>query len=715
MKWVAHILLLLSLLFFSLSGYGHDTLVPPYAQKGVLDLTEWNFDNGEVKLIGEWEFYWHKLLTPADFNPQWVVADAYAWVPYYWSKITINGKNIPDTGYATYRLIILSRDKGKVLRLYFPPVNSSFKLWWNGQYLGVSGKPAVSSSAFIPSVHSITADVKLDYRNELIVQVANYAHREGGFFTPPVLGLPEQIFARVNISLIISAILFGAILIMSLYNFFIIFFYRGSFAAFSFFIFTFLLAVRVFIVNTDFVTSVFPNMTYDVKYRIEYFSFILLAPALYYYFYQVMRRDKYVRYALIFLLAYAFVASLTLLWPTLTFTRLLPVFQLVDIIFIVYGIYLIIRHLKRKTPGISVLAVAFLVLFAAVINDILMYMRVINTISLMPVGIFAFVLGQSLVLAKIFSDTFYQNMKLKEELEYNNIHLEDLVKKRTKELESKSRKLEKQNKLLEEQRAALEEKDYIITSSLEYASDLQSALMPDINGLSKYFDYFLLFMPRDIVSGDGFWFSDKKPDFIYIVLFDATGHGVPAAFITIIATYLFNFLIEEKHLKEPNRILDELDADMKKFLARQKTEGMDATVVQIEKDKDEPQVKFASAKMDLFYFNSRTKLVTRYRGTRRSLGYAVISKNPEKFSNTILTFHKHDVFYMTTDGFITQVDKNKHKFGTNNFMELLQKIGSEPMEEQKKILQETIVEYLGDEKQRDDISVIGIKNSRPRA
>ncbi len=705
------------ILFFvnGLYAGGLDSTTKIVAQKGVLDLRYVNLDSfPPISLEGEWEFFWNKLLDPDDFHPQIYVADAYAVVPDYWSKIYINGKHIPDTGYATYRLIILTNKSSKTLRLYFFAVNSSMRIWWNGQLVGESGVPASKDRGYKPSIKPIVADVNVGYRNELIVQMANYSHREGGFFYSPRLGSRDNVYRFLNLALIISAILFGAALIMALYNFFIFFMHRRSYEVVAFLIFAILTGLRVFIVDNNFVYTIFPSISFAWKYRIEYFTFFFLLPSFMYFLYQVAQRDKIAKYATYIFLAIAIAFSLTLFFPPIVFTQTMPYYQPFYLIAMLVAIYLIYKHVRLGTSGMGIMGITFLLIFVLALNDILLYLRVIRSMSFMPFIVFVLLLGQSLALAKIFSDIFNQNLKLKQELEYQNIHLEDLVNQRTKELEVKNRKLERQNKQLEQQRQELEIKDYIITSSLKYASDIQSAIMPVFSRVGNYYEYFLLFMPRDIVSGDGFWFSDKHPDYLFVVLFDATGHGVPAAFITIIATYLLNTLIDDKHMVEPNKILAQLDADLKKFLEKQGTEGLDAIVIRIEKNKEEPEIKFSGAKIDLFYFNSRTKLVTRYRGIRRSLGYADLKHNKEVFTNTILTYHKHDVFYITTDGYMDQVNKDKQRLGSQRFMKLLQKIGPEPMDRQEKLLKEALIEYMGDEKQRDDISVIGIKNSRPQ-
>ncbi len=691
--------------------YARDT-VSVVAQKGVLDLRGWDFDeNPVIKIEGEWEFYWKKLLTPADFNPQRYVADAYVWVPQYWSKFRAGGKHFPPLGYATYRLVIISDKKVENLKIILPPVNTAMKAWWNGHFLGQTGKVGTDASNSEPSIASLSREVTLDSpKVELIVQVSNFQHREGGFFYTPRLGKIGEVEKWQLFLLIISVFLIGSMVIMAIYHLGLFLMRPKNFAAFSFFVFSLLLALRLLFTENQLLLLIFPHIDFDTKYRIEYFTFFFIPPAFNYYVHQVLR-DRFVKKFLFVLLGAAVIASMFLFASPLVFTRIMPYYQIVYLAMILVDTYVILKHWVLRTPGADILLVTFILVFLVLINDILLFLRIIDTFELAPAGIFLLVLGQSLVLASIFTKAFKQNERLRQELEYKSQNLEKLVKDRTAEIERQKRKLEKQNKLLQDQTRELEAKDQLLTSSLEYAAAMLRAVMPDPLVLNRYFDNFILFLPKDIVSGDGYWFSDKVRGFLFVAVYDCTGHGVPAAFLSIISTYLLRTTIVEKGIIEPNEVLEHIDQKLKVFLQRQGNDGMELAVLRIELEKDEPQIKFASAKIELFYYNSRTRLITRHRGTRRALGYSSLPQNKEAFSNFILTFKKNDVIYVISDGYVDQTNKERKRFGTERFMELLRKIGDRPMYEQKRILHETIVDYMDDTKQRDDIIVLGLKNS----
>ncbi len=706
-------LVLINILIFcvlTISIANNDSLF--YAYKGVLDLTNFDFSkHPSIQLNGEWEFYWQKLLTPQDFRPKKFVADAYVLVPKYWSSVKINGHKLPHTGFATYRLIIITNKTVKNLKVVFPAVNSSMKIWWNGRLLGSSGTVGTNPSNSVPSIKTISREVSLDSPNvEVIVQVSNFQHREGGFFDSPRLGTIDSISIWQNILLIITVLLVGAALIMSLYHLGLYLMQAKNLAALTFFLFTLLLALRLVFTNNDLTISLFPDISFDLKYRIEYFTFFFIPPLINWYFYATLK-DTLARKATLILAIVAVLTSISLIFKPIVFTKIMPYYQIVYFLMIIVDTYIIFKHARLKTPGADILLGTYLIVFALVINDILYYLRIINSVQLSPLAIFILILGQSLVLARIFSQAFKTNLELKKELEYKNLNLENIVRKRTRLLEMQKQQLEEQNVTLQRQTEQLKEKDELITSSLKYAAAMLQAIMPDPAILNNYFDNFLLFLPKDIVAGDGYWFTDKTPEFLYIVVYDCTGHGVPAAFLSVVVNYLFKNLIFESQIHEPNKILEQIDQRIKTFLQRQSRDGMEATIVRIEKNQAEPQIKFATARMELYYYNSRTRLVTRHKGTRRALGYSSSQYNPETFSNFLINFKTNDAIYLTTDGYINQTDKHNKRFGSQSFIDLIIKIGDKPMWEQRQIFHETLIDFMGDVPQRDDILILGIKNS----
>jgi len=196
------------------------------------------------------------------------------------------------------------------------------------------------------------------------------------------------------------------------------------------------------------------------------------------------------------------------------------------------------------------------------INDMLFYNNIIDSIVLTPFGVFILVLGQSLVLARIFTKAFTDNEKLMAQLDYQNQHLQELVDERTKEIEQqkqhilqKNEELQMQKEELEVQRDEinkqkniLEEHNKFITDSINYASSIQKAVLPTGENMKKYFDNFVLFLPKDIVSGDFYWIAEKG-DKIFIAAVDCTGHEFPVHLCLLLVSIYLETLLANKVLK----------------------------------------------------------------------------------------------------------------------------------------------------------------------
>ena len=392
-----------------------------------------------------------------------------------------------------------------------------------------------------------------------------------------------------------------------------------------------------------------------------------------------------------------------------------------------FSVYVVIDAWKHKKHGAKLFLFSFLFLMACGINDMLFYNNIIDTIVLTPFGVFILVLGQSLVLARIFTKAFTDNEKLMAQLDYQNQHLQELVDERTKEIEQqkqhilqKNEELQMQKEELEVQRDEinkqkniLEEHNKFITDSINYASSIQKAVLPTGENMKKYFDNFVLFLPKDIVSGDFYWFSDIHPNYVFFALGDCTGHGVPGAFLSLISMYLLNVVIIEHKLTDPKEILTSFEALFNEFLNKthnDNRDGLDVGILRFEKNNLHNFV-CASAKTNIFIYNHKEKELIRYRGTRKSIGnisQAILYSN-FKFENYSLTLPEDVTIYVASDGYVDQNNIDRKRFGTNRFVPLLKEIADLPIQQQKLILLKRLEDFQKNEPQRDDISVIGLK------
>ena len=273
--------------------------------------------------------------------------------------------------------------------------------------------------------------------------------------------------------------------------------------------------------------------------------------------------------------------------------------------------------------------------------------------------------------------------------------LEGKVKERTAEVVQKS--------------LEIEEKNRDITASIRYAERIQRAMLPREN---LFKDTFVLFMPKDIVSGDFYWmYSDGDQQFIAAC--DCTGHGVPGAFMSIIGHNSLNKIVGEYGITRPAAILDLLNCEVLKALMQRNEEiindGMDMALIAFNRKKF--TVEFAGAYNPVYVV--RKGHVDVYKGDRFPIGMTAIGEK-KNFSNQELDILPGDMIYMCTDGYADQFgtqDCKKYKSG--NVKKLLAQICHLPVKEQREKLLEELIVWKGDIPQVDDILFIGTRIPEP--
>ncbi|MCK5171345.1 MAG: SpoIIE family protein phosphatase [Bacteroidales bacterium] len=280
-------------------------------------------------------------------------------------------------------------------------------------------------------------------------------------------------------------------------------------------------------------------------------------------------------------------------------------------------------------------------------------------------------------------------------LEQEKIRLEQIVKERTEEVVK--------------QKDEIAEKNRSITDSIEYACRIQTAILPSKEFAEEILpEHFILFRPRDIVSGDFFWMT-KKDNLVVIIAADCTGHGVPGAFMSMLGVSFLNEIVNRHEVTSANVILNSLRMDIKKTLGQEGKEGeakdgMDIAlcVINLEKMK----MQYAGAYNPLYLFRNNELIETK--ADRMPIGIYI--KEKESFTNNEIELQKGDVFYIFSDGYQDQFGgEDGRKFKTKNFKQFLLDIHKKPMAEQREILDKRIDEWRGDWEQIDDIIILGIR------
>jgi serine phosphatase RsbU (regulator of sigma subunit) len=299
--------------------------------------------------------------------------------------------------------------------------------------------------------------------------------------------------------------------------------------------------------------------------------------------------------------------------------------------------------------------------------------------------------------------------------------LNDLITSQKGELEKKNKQIESQkyelsltNEQIKKQKDLLEETSSKLKASINYAQRIQNALMSTEveikNAIDKSFVYF---QPRDVVSGDFFWFNtvknDKDEELLVLAAVDCTGHGVPGAIVSVVGMNLLNNITNLKNIHEPGDILFELNKDIIDNLRQNETQvndGMDMTLVTINKVTKE--IRFAGAKNPLMYIENGELI--RIRGDKYAIGGQQRGTDRSYTTHSLAHTGVERMFYIFSDGYQDQFGGEKgFKFLTSNFKELLLKVHDKPVLDQKTIIHETIEDWKGDYAQTDDILVIGFR------
>ena len=288
---------------------------------------------------------------------------------------------------------------------------------------------------------------------------------------------------------------------------------------------------------------------------------------------------------------------------------------------------------------------------------------------------------------------------------------------------------------IKEAEEKIKAKNIQITDSINYAKRIQDSILLSEEEIQKYLpDSFIYFQPRDIVSGDFYWFSahPQTGGAIIIAAIDCTGHGVPGAFMSMIGNMLLNKIVNEKHITDPEEILNRMHIGVLTALQQEKKDaqsqdGMDMALCVI--DTENKQIQYAGAMNPLYIIRNNEKSLLKkgrvssqttnipelieIKPDSRSIGGISLKKeiNTErKFTTHTIDIQKGTVIYMFTDGYIDQFGGEKNtRFTSSRFKQLLLNNYNLDMQQQKISLSKTMEEWKGDLKQIDDILVMGIR------
>lgn len=262
---------------------------------------------------------------------------------------------------------------------------------------------------------------------------------------------------------------------------------------------------------------------------------------------------------------------------------------------------------------------------------------------------------------------------------------------------------------IQAQKDQLEEKNKNILDSIRYAKRIQEAVIPSDSQLTKVFpDNFVLFRPRDIVSGDFYWMMEKGGKSI-LAAADCTGHGVPGAFMSIMGISFLNEIANKKEVQTAAEALNQLRNSVITSLNQEGSEteakdGMDISLCVF--DLHHKKLQFAGAYNPLYFI--RDGVIDTIKADRMPIG--IHERDKDDFTNNELEIKKGDMYYIMSDGYIDQFGGNDgKKFMAKQLKELLLRIHQLPMAEQSKVLESEFIKWRGEIEQIDDVLIIGIR------
>ncbi|TAE18063.1 MAG: hypothetical protein EAZ95_05315 [Bacteroidetes bacterium] len=305
-------------------------------------------------------------------------------------------------------------------------------------------------------------------------------------------------------------------------------------------------------------------------------------------------------------------------------------------------------------------------------------------------------------------------------LKKQNAFLEQQVQERTEEVTTQNEELRQTQEEILAQRDAIEVKNRElaqqntqIQDSIRAAKTIQKAIVPHKQKRDDLLrDHFVIYRPRDVVSGDFYWLNQVGKETILAVI-DCTGHGVPGAFMTLITNNLLDKIVRVWDIHNPSDILTRLHEEIETVLRQKETDnhyGMDMSILTITPHEEgKHRLVFVGAKHNLYYIPKEGTQIEIIQGMRKSIGG--LQRQDIVFENQEIILETGSTIYLTTDGYLDQNDVKRRKIGQKQFIQLLQDNYREDMNTQKQRLIKHFYDHIRDTEQRDDILVMGVRLS----
>ncbi len=311
----------------------------------------------------------------------------------------------------------------------------------------------------------------------------------------------------------------------------------------------------------------------------------------------------------------------------------------------------------------------------------------------------------------------------------------DELEQRNTEVTQQKEEIEAQRDELEEKNVKIEMQNEFVRGSIRYAKNIQTATLPPKKLIDSHFESFIIYRPKDVVSGDFYWFTEISEELrvkneelknsseanlstlhsslFFLAVVDCTGHGVPGAFMSMLGIRLLNEIIIERRILTPADILYALEKDVMASLRQNEThneDGMDLCLCRLQETNDNTvKLMYASAKRPLFHYSKNENALQLIDATHRSIGGFREYYTPTIFKNVEMELSHGDILVLSSDGFQDQPNRERKRIGSKRFFSWLAENVDKSMNDIKLALEENLDKHKMETDQRDDITVVGIK------
>ncbi|WP_338554410.1 ATP-binding protein [Paenibacillus sp. KS-LC4] len=391
------------------------------AQHGQLDLAGVQVDNGLISLNGEWTFYWNKLIEPDEIGAASDAQPAFISVPGSWGSSSTKAAAPEGTGFATYRLLVQTDPLDGIYGLAVKSIQSSYRIFINGKLIASAGTvETVPEQVIARFGQPVMLFAHKGATLDIVIQVANYSYPAGGIEKHIFLGSKEAILKHRQQGIAKDLFLFGSIFTMFVYHMVLYWLRRSQQSSLYFALFCLCISIRTLFVNERFISVLIPDMNWQLFAKVSYLTAYVATPCIILYIQSLYPAYFSKLTTRIALILFAAVSILVVVAPLSVYHYSLPYYQVMIMLALGYILSKLIYAAAHGEQGTYLMLIGFLNLFLFALNDVLYNNNRTSLGSLVPFGLFIFIVLQSILLSLHFARAFKEIEKLSAKLMLSN-------------------------------------------------------------------------------------------------------------------------------------------------------------------------------------------------------------------------------------------------------------------------------------------------------